>query len=159
MTSQSQPNCQHRWINQLLVAAIALVVAVAAPSGSTYGAGASSGKYKSSQRANYKIQEAGDVSYVRLEIMTLSIFEDFKIRARIALGLDLETKKGDETKVTKYLPRLQAKYTEFISQRGAPAIKRGKLRVRFLRNSLQKITDKTLGKGVATVLIREAVKL
>ena len=159
MTSQSQSNRPHRWINQLLVATITLIVAISLSGGSAYAAGGSSSKSRSSQKANYKIHEAGDVSYVRLEIMTLSIFEDFKIRARIALGLDIETKKVDEAKVTKYLPRLQAKYTEFISQRGAPAIKRGKLRVRFLRNSLQKITDKTLGKGVATVLIREAVKL
>ena len=69
----------------------------------------------------------------------------------MAINPDFKIKSGNEAKVIDMLPRLQAKYTESISQRGAPAIKRGKLGLRFLPKSLQKITDCTIGKGVAPV--------
>ena len=121
--------------------------------------GGGSSKPQTSGTANYTIRDAGDITYVQVNTMMLQIFKDFRAGARIALGLDFETKSGDEAKVIKALPKLQAKYTEFVSQRGGPIVERGKLRLRFLRNSLQKITDRTIGKGVTTVLIREAIKL
>jgi hypothetical protein len=138
--------------------AIAICLLVAASFGSAYASGSGGASKPKSGKTNYTIKQAGDVSYVRLERMWLPIFKDFKQRARIWLGVDFETKRGDEAKVTDILPRLQAKYTEFASQRGDPLIKGGKLQLRVLRLSLQTITDKTIGKGVAAVLIGEAVK-
>lgn len=145
-----------RWLAVVLAFGFALVFM--ADAGFAAGGGASKPKKKPAAR-NYVVQEAGDVSYVKLNVMMLPIFKDFKLRARIALGIDFETESGDEHKVIDVLPRLQARYTEFVTQRGNPAIERGKLRVRFLRKNLQKITDRTIGKGVATVLVREAFKL
>ena len=145
--------------SQWVLAISAICLLVAASFGTAYASGGGGASKPKPQKAKYTIQQAGDVSYVKLNTMMLPIFKDFKLRARLALGLDFETKHGDESKVTAVLPRLQARYTEFVSQRGGPAIKGGKLRLRFLRNSLQKITDRTIGKGVATVLIREAIKL
>ncbi len=81
------------------------------------------------------------------------MFEDLRICARMAINPDFKIKSGNEATVIDMLPRLQAKYTELIAQRGSPAIKRGTLRLRFLPKSLQKITDCTIGKGVATVLM------
>ena len=145
-----------RWF----VAVVAVCFAAAFMANAAHAAGGGASKPKQPSRVvNYTVVEAGDVSYVKLNVMMLPIFKDFKLRARIALGINFETKSGDESKVTKVLPRLQAKYTEFVTQRGNPAIEGGKLRVRFLRKNLQKITDRAIGKGVATVLVREAFKL
>lgn len=128
--------------------------------GAVQASGGGSSKPKASPRSyNYVIKESGDVTYVKLNTMMMQVFGETGVSARIALGLDFETKSGDESKLVKALPRLQAKYTEFVTQRGGPAIKKGKLRLSFLRNNLQKITDRLIGEGVAEVLIREAIKL
>ena len=87
------------------------------------------------------------------------MFEDLRICPRMAINPDCKIKSGNEAKVIDMLTRLQVKYIEFISQRGSPAIKRGTLRLRFLSRSLQKIADRTIGRGVATVLIREGIRL
>ncbi len=81
------------------------------------------------------------------------MFEDLRICARMAINPDFKIKSGNEAKVIDMLRRLQAKYTELISQLGSPAIKRGKLRLQFIPKSPQKIADCTIGKGVVTVLM------
>ena len=99
--------------SQWVLAITAICLLVAASFGTAYASGGGGASKPKSQKANYTIQQAGDVSYVKLNTMMLPIFKDFKLRARLALGIDFETKHGDESKVTAVLPRLQARYTEY----------------------------------------------
>ena len=94
-----------RWLVAFVAFAFGFAIVFMADAGFASGGGGSKPKMTPKTR-NYVVQEAGDVSYVKLNVMMLPIFKDFKLRARIALGIDFETESGDKHKVIDVLPRL-----------------------------------------------------
>ncbi|MSP50923.1 MAG: hypothetical protein EXQ91_00790 [Alphaproteobacteria bacterium] len=102
---------------------------------------------------------AGEVGFVKLKLFTVSLIEGKKTWSRLNLGLNFETVAGPpEDKLIANIPRLQAAYVDYRTRTGSTFIKGGKLQLDPVKVELQRITDVTLGKDVATVLIREAIK-
>lgn len=97
--------------------------------------------------------------FVNLEPLVSPVLDDRSIKGKITIVLKLYMlKKGIDEKVRQRIPKLNDAYLNYMYRYGSSAASTGVMQLDSVLATLQRLTDKILGKGVATVLLDEVTR-
>ena len=104
-------------------------------------------------------QPEGTVVFIRLDPFQVPVVQDGKLKGRIVVVLNLETKVGPErNRAEHYLPRMRAEFLTFLRRYGS--LDRGaRININLIKARLQRIADDVVGPDTVVVLIREATRV
>ena len=103
-----------------------------------------------------KKEPVGKHVFVNLKPLISPVLDDRSIKGKITIVLKLHMlKKGIEEKVRQRIPKLNDAYLNYMYRYGSSAASTGVMQLESVLGTLQRLTDKVLGKGVATVLLDE----
>ena len=104
-------------------------------------------------------QPEGTVVFIKLDPFQVPVVQDGKLKGRIVVVLNLETKVGPErNRAEHYLPRMRAEFLTFLRRYGS--LDRGaRININLIKARLQRIADDVVGPDTVVVLIREATRV
>ena len=104
-------------------------------------------------------QPEGTVVFIKLDPFQVPVVQDGKLKGRIVVVLNLETKVGPErNRAEHYLPRMRAEFLTFLRRYGS--LDRGaRININLIKARLQRIADVVVGPDTVVVLIREATRV
>ena len=104
-------------------------------------------------------QPEGTVVFIKLDPFQVPVVQDGKLKGRIVVVLNLETKVGPErNRAEHYLPRMRAEFLTFLRRYGS--LDRGaRININLIKARLQRIADDDDGPDTVVVLIREATRV
>ena len=104
-------------------------------------------------------QPEGTVVFIKLDPFQVPVVQDGKLKGRIVVVLNLETKVGPErNRAEHYLPRMRAEFLTFLRRYGS--LDRGaRININLIKARLQRIADDDVGPDTVVVLIREATRV
>ena len=97
--------------------------------------------------------------FIKLDPFQVPVVQDGKLKGRIVVVLNLETKVGPErNRAEHYLPRMRAEFLTFLRRYGS--LDRGaRININLIKARLQRIADDDVGPDTVVVLIREATRV
>ena len=104
-------------------------------------------------------QPEGTVVFTKLDPFQVPVVQDGKLKGRIVVVLNLETKVSPErNRAEHYLPRMRAEFLTFLRRYGS--LDRGaRININLIKARLQLIADDDVGPDTVVVLIREATRV
>jgi flagellar basal body-associated protein FliL len=101
-------------------------------------------------------KEVGKHIFIKMEPLISPLLDDRSIKGKITLRLKLHliTPKVEE-KVRHRVPQLNDAYLNYMYRYGSSAASTGVMQLESVLRTLQRLTDKILGKDVVKVLIEE----
>jgi flagellar basal body-associated protein FliL len=101
-------------------------------------------------------KSVGKHIFIKLEPLISPILDDRSIKGKITLVLKLHlVQKGVEEKVRHRIPQLNDAYLNYMYRYGSSAASTGVMQLESLLGTLQRLSDKILGKDVVKVLLDE----
>lgn len=131
-------------IRQRLAIALAVMLGTCGISGGALASGGEKGDSAVAQQNNLPVDP-----------LTVTVFSDMRVRGLLAVDLSLELAKPDERgRIEKIMPRLRDRYLTSLTRFAANRVDVNRtVDIEALSRMLQGITDETLGKQAARILI------